>query len=174
MPGEDAAEQVDDSFVDFVASASHGLLRSAWLLTGDAGRAEDLLQTALARLWPRWERVVAGGNPEAYLRRMLYTTYLSWWRRRWRDEISSASVPERADADDLVTQLAARDLVRRALERLPRQQRAVVVLRFVEDRSVAETAAILGCSAGSVKTHTARALGALRADPALAPSLEGI
>lgn len=107
MPGEDAAEQVDGSFVDFVASASHGLLRSAWLLTGDAGRAEDLLQTALARLWPRWERVVAGGNPEAYLRRMLYTTYLSWWRRRWRDEISSASVPERADADDLVTQLAA-------------------------------------------------------------------
>lgn len=170
MPG--SAER--DDFADFVTSVSPASLRSAWLLTGDAGRAEDLLQTALARMWPRWERIAAGGNPEAYLRRMLYTTYLSWWRRRWRDEISSASLPERAETADLVTQLAARDLVRRALARLPRQQRAVVVLRFVEDRSVAETAVILGCSAGTVKTHTARALGALRADPALAPSLEGI
>lgn len=163
-----------DGFAEFVAAASPAMLRSAWLLTGDAGRAEDLLQTALARLWQRWERVNGGGNPQAYLRKMLYTTYLSWWRRRWRDEIPSAAPPERPEPTDFTDVLVSRDAVRRALATLPRQQRAVVVLRFVEDRSVEETARILGCTAGTVKTHTARALTALRANPALAPALEGI
>lgn len=167
------ADSDSDGFTVFVESASQSLLRSAWLLTGDAASAEDLLQTALARMWPRWNRIAAGGNPEAYLRRMLYTSYLSWWRRRWKDEISAAAPPERAASGDLVADLASRDTIRRALARLPRRQRAVVVLRFVEDRSVAETARILGCSPGTVKTHTSRALETLRSDPALALCLEG-
>lgn len=163
-----------DGFSEFVVTSSQALLRSAWLLTGDAARAEDLLQTALARMWPRWERIAAGGQPEAYLRKVLYTTYLSWWRRRWRDEIATAEPPERPEMADLAVELVERDAVRRALARLTRQQRAVVVLRFVEDHSVADTARILGCTSGTVKTHTARALAALRADPALAPTMEGI
>ncbi len=68
-------------FADFVTARSAALLRSAWLLTGDAGRAEDLLQTVLAGAWRRWSTVVAAGHPEAYLRRALFTTYVSWWRR---------------------------------------------------------------------------------------------
>lgn len=166
----------DDSadFSDFVASSSRAMLRSAWLLTGDAARAEDLLQTALARLWPRWRRVADGGNPEAYLRRMLYTTYLSWWRRRWRDEIATADLPDLPDARDVGSEVTGREAVRAALAALSPQQRAVIVLRFVDDRSVEETAQQLGCSSATVKTHSARALAALRANPALAPSLEGI
>jgi DNA-directed RNA polymerase specialized sigma24 family protein len=76
-----------DGFAEFVAARSAALLRTAWLLTGDAGRAEDLLQTALAASWRRWRHVVAGGYPEAYVRRAIVTAYLSWWRRRWRAEV---------------------------------------------------------------------------------------
>jgi RNA polymerase sigma-70 factor (sigma-E family) len=164
-----------DGFAEFVAARSGGLLRRAWLLTGDAGKAEDLLQTVLARAWRRWSAIVAGGSPEAYLRRALYTTYVSWWRRRWRAEVPSAAPPERAGAGDLAAESATRDLVRRALARLSRQQRAVVVLRYVEDYSVERTAEVLGCSAGTVKVQAARALKALRADPELRlPSTEGV
>jgi RNA polymerase sigma-70 factor (sigma-E family) len=153
-----------EGFAEFVAARSPSLLRTAWLLTGDAGRAEDLLQTVLARLWWRWSRVGSGDDPEAYVRRMLYTTYLNWWHRRWRGEVPADWLPETAERTDLAGDSAARDAVRRALARLSARQRAVVVLRFVEDRSVAETAALLGCTAGTVKTQTSRALGALRTD----------
>jgi RNA polymerase sigma-70 factor (sigma-E family) len=159
-----------DGFAEFVENRSKSLLRSAWLLTGDAGRAEDLLQTALARTWPRWQRVNAGGNPEAYVRKVLHTTYLSWWRRRWRGEMPTSEPPDAAWSDDIESDYASRDAVRRALAGLTPAQRSVVVLRFVEDLSVAETAAALGCSEGTVKTHTSRALAALRRSP----TLEGI
>jgi Sigma-70, region 4 len=99
----------------------------------------------LALVWPRWHRVAEGGNPEAYIRRVLFSTYLAWWRRRWRFELPSAAVPEVADTSDLAGDSATRDAVRRALARLSRQQRAVVVLRYVEDLSHAETAQLLGC-----------------------------
>jgi RNA polymerase sigma-70 factor (sigma-E family) len=156
-----------DGFVEFVATRSPVLLRSAWLLTGDMGKAEDLLQTVLALVWPRWRRVVAGGNPEAYIRRVLFTTYLSWRRRRWRYEVPTSMVPDRGDRTDLAGDSANRDAVQRALGRLSRQQRAVVVLRYVEDLSVAETAELLNCSVATVKVQAGRALAALRADPNL-------
>jgi RNA polymerase sigma-70 factor (sigma-E family) len=161
MPGSPPA----DDFAEFVAARSAVLLRAAWLLTGDAGRAEDLLQTALAEVWPRWPRVVAGGSPEAYVRRVLFSTYLSWRRRRWRFEVPAAAPPEPAGRYDLAGDTAQRDAVRRALARLSRQQRAVVVLRYVEDLSVAETAGLLRCSEATVKVQAGRALAALRADP---------
>jgi RNA polymerase sigma-70 factor (sigma-E family) len=166
-----------DGFAEFVVSRSPTLLRTAWLLTGDAGKAEDLLQTVLATTWRRWAQIVEGGNPEGYVRRGLYLTYLTWWRRRWRAEVPAATPPERADRTDLAGEHATRDAVRRALARLPRQRRAIVVLRYVEDRSVAETAALLGCSPETVKVQSVRALAALRADPTLrldhaGPSLE--
>jgi RNA polymerase sigma-70 factor (sigma-E family) len=152
-----------DGFAEFVVARSHVLLRAAWLLTSDAGKAEDLLQVALARSWRSWGRI-ADGNAEAYVRRVLFTTYLSWWHRQWRAEIPTASVPDRAGPDDVAGDSARRDGLRRALAGLTRRQRAVVVLRYVEDRSVAETAELLACSEGTVKTLAFRALAALRAD----------
>jgi RNA polymerase sigma-70 factor (sigma-E family) len=156
-----------DGFVEFVATRSAVLLRCAWLLTGDAGKAEDLLQTVLAQVWPRWRKVHDGGNPEAYVRRVLFTTYLSWRRRRWRFEVPAPALPERGDHTDLAGDFANRDAVKRALGRLSPQQRAVVVLRYVEDLSLAETAELLNCSVATVKVQAGRALSALRADPHL-------
>jgi RNA polymerase sigma-70 factor (sigma-E family) len=157
--------QAADQFAEFVAGRSPALLRSAWLLTGDAGRAEDLLQTALAAAWLRWPRL-AGGNPDAYVRRVLFSTYLSWRRRRWRFETPSPAPPDPGDrAVDVAGETAQRDAVRRALAGLSRQQRAVVVLRYVEDLSVAETADVLRCSEGTVRVQASRALAALRLSP---------
>jgi RNA polymerase sigma-70 factor (sigma-E family) len=156
-----------EGFVDFVVARSAALLRSAWLLTGDVHRAQDLLQTVLAQVWPRWGRIAEGGNPEAYVRQALFSTYLSWRRRRWRFEVAASVLPELGDQRDLAGESANRDAVRRALARLSRQQRAVVVLRYVEDLSVAETAGLLGCSEGAVKVQASRALATLRADRSL-------
>ncbi len=147
--------------VDFIATRSGSLLRSAWLLTGDAHKAEDLLQTVLAELWLRRDRVE---NAEAFARRMLYTTYLTWWRRRWRFEVPSDDVPDMCGDGDLADDVTRRAVVLAGLARLSRQQRAVLVLRFFEDQSVEASAAVLKCSPGTVKTHTSRALAALRAD----------
>jgi RNA polymerase sigma-70 factor (sigma-E family) len=159
-----------DGFAEFVAGRSATLLRAAWLLTGDAGRAEDLLQTALAATWRHWRRVAESGDPEAYVRKALFRTYVSWWRRRWRDEVPTAELPERPQPHDLAGEHAGRDMVRRALAGLTRQQRAVVVLRYAEDRSVAETAALLDCSPQTVKVQASRALARLRSDPDLVAS----
>jgi RNA polymerase sigma-70 factor (sigma-E family) len=165
VPSEPVAP---DGFTEFVAARSATLLRSAWLLTGDSGKAEDLLQTVLAAAWPRWSRITGGDCPEAYVRRALFTTYLSWRRRRWRFEVPEASVPAGArTADGLADGCADRDIVRRALAGLSPQQRAVVVLRYMEDQSVEQTADILGCSAATVKVQAGRALARLRADPHL-------
>ncbi|GIJ21138.1 SigE family RNA polymerase sigma factor [Micromonospora lutea] len=156
-----------EGFADFVAARSGALLRSAWLLTGDAGRAEDLLQTVLTTAWRRWPTVVAAGHPEAYLRRALFTTYVSWWRRRWRTEFPAATPPDNTGPGDLARESADRDAVRRALARLSRQQRAIVVLRYAEDLSVERTAQVLGCSPNTVKVQSSRALRSLRTDPDL-------
>lgn len=161
-----------DGFAEFVAARSHVLLRAAWLLTGDTAKAEDLLQTALARSWQHWGRIAAA-NPEGYVRRVLFTTYLSWWRRHWRAEVPSAAPPERAGTDDVAGESGSRDSVHRALAGLTRRQRAVIVLRYVEDRSVADTAALLGCSEGTVKTLAFRALNCLRADATVRSLLTG-
>jgi len=156
-----------DGFTEFVAVSSASLLRSAWLLTGEPARAEDILQTALAKAWRRWDTVRVANDPRAYVRRIIFTTYVSWWRGRWHRERPTAAPPERAAPGDLAADHARRDALRRALARLSRQQRAVVVLRYAEDLSVARTAELLGCSEGTVKVQAARALATLRADPDL-------
>lgn len=160
----DDSEAVRD-FEAYVAVAWPRLLRSAWLLTGDWHRAEDLLQTVLARVYGRWPRV-RDGVPDAYLRAMLATTYLNWWRRRWRAEVPTDRIPERSGTDPHAD-ADVRDVVRMALRGLPRQQRAVLMLRFHADLTEAATARTLGISLGTVKSYTARALAALRSDPAL-------
>jgi RNA polymerase sigma-70 factor (sigma-E family) len=159
-------------FEAFVVARSPRLLRTAYLLTQDRGLAEDLLQTALARAWRSWGRIET--SPEAYVRATLANTYASWWRRRWNGELPSADLPDHP-APDPGDQPAAHEL-RDALRRLPKRQRAVVVLRYFEDQTEAETARILGCSVGTVKSQASKALAKLRVDPALAdddPRSEG-
>jgi RNA polymerase sigma-70 factor (sigma-E family) len=160
-----------EGFTEFVAARSATLMRAAWLLTGEQRMAEDLLQTALATTWRRWSRISATDNPVSYVRRVLVTTYLSWWRRRWRHEYPAGRLPEHpADGSDHAAGVAQRDAIRRSLARLSRQQRAVVVLRYVEDLSVARTAKVLGCSPNIVKVQASRALAVLRADEGLGPT----
>jgi RNA polymerase sigma factor (sigma-70 family) len=171
-----------EQFDGFVVTRSPALLRTAFLLTHDEGRAEDLVQTALAKAWFAWSRIE---DPEAYVRRIMVTTSASWWRRRWTKETPSGGLPDHTftTSTDSVTPMVAgsarpfdSDHVRDhasdhdlwvAIGHLPARQRAVVVLRYLEDRSEAQTAELLGCSVGTVKSQAAKALAKLRLDEAL-------
>ncbi|GAA5153381.1 hypothetical protein GCM10023340_35340 [Nocardioides marinquilinus] len=160
------------AFTEFVQTRGEALWRAAWLLTGDRATAEDLLQTALVKAWPHFERVSRDGSFEAYVRTALVTTYVGWRRRRWWGEVPTETLPDgpaparAVDADDGLD-------VRRAIATLSPRQRAVLVLRYYGDHTEAETARLLGCSVASVKTHHARALERLRAGDLLtAPDTE--
>ena len=157
-------------FDDFVAARSSRLLRTAYLLTRDHALAEDLLQTALTKAWFAWGRI--DGNPEPYVRQIIVHTYASWWRRKWNGEHATDELPERPHHDHAGDTSQSHDLWT-ALGRLPRRQRAVVVLRFYEDLTEAETARLLGCSVGSVKSQTSKAMAKLRLDPALITATDG-
>jgi RNA polymerase sigma-70 factor (sigma-E family) len=148
-------------FDEFVAACSTRLLTVAYLLTRDHGKAEDLLQTALTKTWFAWSRI--DGGPEAYTRKVLFNTYASWWQRKWNDERPTRDLPEVACAEE---PSATQDLWA-ALGRLPRGMRAVIVLRYFEDLSEAETARVLECSVGTVKSQHAKALAKLRTDGVL-------
>lgn len=151
-------------FEAYVGSRQHSLLRTAFLLTGEAQAAEDLLQTALARLYLAWGRVRRDGALDAYVRRIMVNEYTTWWRRAWRRRETIVELVEDRAATDGPDQdeLAERDAVWRVVGELPPRQRAAVVLRYYEDLSEAETAALLGCSVGTVKSQTSRALSRLR------------
>jgi RNA polymerase sigma-70 factor (sigma-E family) len=144
------------------AGAGDHHLRVAVLLTGDWHAAEDLVQASLVKLYRVWPRLDTGTDPDAYLRRVMVNTQRSWWRARWRREVPAAQLPEGMSGDDIADRQAVGALVRQALAGLPRQQRAVLVLRYCEDLSEAEVAEILGCSVGTVKTHAHRGVAALR------------
>jgi RNA polymerase sigma-70 factor (sigma-E family) len=155
----------ETGFTEFVRARGGALYRTAYLLTGDWALAEDLLQTALAKSYPRWDRITAA-DPEGYVRAVVANTYATWWRRRWRGEVPHDELPESV-ADDRWGNVDARGALRDAMDRLPRRMRAVVVLRFHEDMTEAAVAAALGISVGTVKSQTAKALAKLRADTAL-------
>jgi RNA polymerase sigma-70 factor (sigma-E family) len=155
----------DVGFDEFVVVRSSALLRTAYLLTHDHALAEDLLQATLTKAWFAWRRI--DGSPEAYVRRILFNTYASWWRRKWSGELPTEVLPERGTAAAADGVAGTHDLWT-AMERLPRRMRAVVVLRYFEDLTEAETASLLGCSVGTVKSQTSKALAKLRVDPALA------
>lgn len=155
------------TFEDFVVARSGSLLRTAYLLTQDSHLAEDLLQTSLAKAWRSWGRVEA--YPEAYVRKILVNTYATWWRRRWNAEDPTADLPERQHDNEPTGDSYD---VQAALTRLPKRQRAVIVLRFFEDLSVAETARVLECSTGTVKSQTSKALARLRVDPRMSEVVE--
>ena len=148
-------------FVEFVQAASGSLRGTAYLICGDWHRADDVVQDALHKLYLGWPRISRADNVFAYARRMVVNAAIDNGRRAWRRERSSADLPEQAIADGSVDH-AQRDVVLRALATLPPRQRACVVLRYYQDLSVEQTADALGCSAGTVKGYTSRALTNLR------------
>lgn len=155
--------RVDPTFDTFVARSSTALLRTAYLLTGDRGHAEDLLQTALLRTARRWSQ--ACGAPEAYARQVLVNLSrdrIRWLFRRPREAPMPPEAENLRATDAGYEQVADRQVVVRALARLTTRQRQVIVLRFFEDLSVEQTAELLGSSVGTVKSHTSRALARLR------------
>jgi RNA polymerase sigma-70 factor (sigma-E family) len=165
----DTRGRSEDDFRAFVVARQPALLRAAYLLTGDRHAAEDLVQTALAEAAYRWAKL-ADGQPEAYVRRVIYTRFCSGVRRRKvLVEASVADAPDRP-GPDVTESVEQRVGLERALAVLAPRQRACVVLRFYEDRSEAETAAVLGCSLGTVKSQTHDALKRLRT---MAPELSG-
>lgn len=146
-----------EAFDRFVVDAYPALLRRAFLLVGDHGHAEDLVQTALATAYLRWWRV---RDPAAYIRTVMTRTAIGWRARRWNGELPSETLPDRATETTVdLEQVVA---VQRALRSLPPDQRAVVVLRYFDDCTESEIAEILRCSPGTVKSRASRALAALR------------
>lgn len=153
----------EDDFTAYVAARTPALSRTAYLLTGDAHLAEDLVQTALFKAAKAWHRI--DGDPDPYVRRILYTQNVSWWRQRRLVEspLGDHDRPARSGDD-----VALRLTLEQALARLTAKQRTVLVLRFFEDLTEVETGRTLGIGAGTVKSTTRQALGRLRT---LAPEL---
>lgn len=156
-------DSIDDLFSEFVRSRTLALLRTAFLLTGDRHLAEDLVQDALARTHRGRHRLDDPGHFEAYTRTAMYHQHVSWWRRRkvtesMPGELADVAQPGSDHARRTDLKLALHD----ALARLTRRQRAVLVLRFFEDRSEAEAAELLGVSAGTIKSQTSKALARMR------------
>src|SRR5260370_27204264 len=152
---------------EFVAGRGQALQRFGYALTGDWAMAEALLQTTLARAYPRWSGIQRD-DPEAYVRKIMVNTWSSWWRRRWRGEVRSGQLPESAGPDSYAG-VDSRQALRAALAKLPARQRAVVVLRYHQDLSEAQVAELLGVTVGTVKSQAAKALDALRDQTALGP-----
>lgn len=152
------------SFEEFVRWRGDALVRFTAVLCNDGHQANDLVQTALARAYPRWRRIERMEHPEAYLKAMIVNDYLSWRRRRSSHEVPAgdASDSERHTGADEATIQASRDAAWGLLDRLPRKQRAVLVLRYYEDFSDAQIASALRCTESSVRSTASRALSALR------------
>ena len=153
----------DEEFAAFVAARYRALVRTGLLMTGDRGHAEDLAQSALIRTYLAWGRLREPGNAEAYARRTLVRLALRARRRLWNSEVAAGVIPApgagpRAESGHADLALD----VRRALAALPAGQRAVIVLRYLDDQSEAEIARVLGISTGTVKSRAARGLASLR------------
>jgi RNA polymerase sigma-70 factor (sigma-E family) len=162
-------DRTPEDFDEYVRARTPALIRTAYLLTGDQHRAEDLVQDALIKTYRAWNRL-SGSNPEAYTRKVMYHLNISRWRRRSSAEISTDRPPEGRPGPDEAGRSVNRLALRSALDQLAPRQRAVIVLRYFEDASEAEVAETLGISVGTVKSTASRALDKLRA---VAPSLLG-
>src|SRR5262245_59384426 len=150
-------------FDTYVRASERRHKRLAFLLTGDLHEAEELLQAAYAKVYPRWGRVRRYDAPDAYLRRVMVSLRTSWWRRGRHRELSVADPPQAATTSDPSASVVESQALLVALRALPDRQRAAVVLRHWCDLSEAETAAIMGCSVGTVKSNTSKGLARLRA-----------
>lgn len=156
MPGRDP-----EAFGEFVSARSAALYRSAYLMIGDHGHAQDLLQEALTKTYVAWPRLRDVTKAEAYTRKAITTTAISWWRRRSWGERPSDAVPDRT-TPSAADELAERDWLWQQLQSLPPRQRAAIVLRYYEDLSEAQTAAAMGCAVGTVKSQVSQGIKRLR------------
>ncbi|HEY3514794.1 MULTISPECIES: SigE family RNA polymerase sigma factor [Kribbella] len=152
----------DREFAEFVEETSTALRRTAFLVVGDRHRADDIVQDAFYKLYLAWPKVRRAGNPFAYARRVVVNAAYDGGRRPWRREVAIADLPDRTEPDDFTAGHAERDEVLEVLRSLGPRQRACVVLRYYEDLSVEQTAEILGCSEGTVKSQASRGLETLR------------
>lgn len=159
----------EEQFQVFVRSRWPRLVRTAYLLTGDRHHAEDVAQSALAKAYRSWHRVQRSDSPDAYVRRILLSCHRDRFRKRRVPEQLTDRLPDIETGEDAMARADERELLAKALARLPRRQRAVVVLRYWEDLSEAEVAQTLGCSPGTVKSQAAKALSKLRAELRLTP-----
>jgi len=151
------------TFEEFAATRMPGLLRFAAVLAGDRATAEDLAQEVLIRAYARWDRIGCLDRPELYVRKMMLNEFLSWRRRSSRQIPAGGLASEPASiAPDHAAEYNEREALLAELGKLPRRQRAVLVLRYYEDRGDSEIAGLLGCSPGTVRSHASRALAALR------------
>ncbi|WP_433831438.1 SigE family RNA polymerase sigma factor [Actinoplanes sp. CA-015351] len=153
-------DSAEEEYVEYVTARVPALRRLAYVLTGDGHRADDLVQQTITTLYLKWPRARAAENIDAYVRTMLVRGYLDEKRLAWSKVRLFRQIPEPEPIEE--TGAEDRQVLRAALRRVPRQQRAVLVLRFFYDLPVEEVAAILGCSGGTVKSHTSRGLAALR------------
>ena len=149
------------AFAEFVAARSAALHRTAYLMVGERQLAQDLLQEALTKTYVAWPRLRDTSKAEAYTRKAITTTAITWYRRRSWGERPTDTVPERIGADPTDV-LTTRELLWGALQSLPPRQRAAIVLRFYEDLSEARTAEVLGCAPGTVKSQVSAGLRKLR------------
>ena len=156
----------DAAFRDYVLSRGTALLRVAIMLTGNRADAEDLLQAALAKTYLSWDKINDRAALDAYVRRAMVNTHISWWRRRKFEEYPTDELPDQVVSDHARESETA-EVVRRALDRLPDRMRAAVVLRYFEDMTEPEIAEALGVSLGTVKSTVSRAVARLRIDAEL-------
>jgi RNA polymerase sigma-70 factor (sigma-E family) len=159
------------TFEEFAAARLGAVVRFAAVLAGERALAEDIVQEVLIRAHARWDRIGRLDRPESYVRKMIVNEYLSWRRRSWRlvpsDDLEAGpGGPGRDHAADH----AERDALLAEVSRLPRRQKAVLVLRYYEALSDAEIAEVLGCAPGTVRGYASRALATLRVDLSRTPS----
>ncbi|UAL31684.1 SigE family RNA polymerase sigma factor [Nocardioides rotundus] len=160
------------AFGDFAIARSAALHRAAYLMVGDVQLAQDLVQEALTTTYVAWPRLRDPANAEAYARKVISTTAITWFRRRSWGERPTDELPE-PHLDGLADQVARHETLWAALQQLPPRQRVAVVLRYYEDLTEAQTAAAMDCAVGTVKSQVSAALRTLRRelgdDPALLP-----
>lgn len=147
---------------DFARAQLPRLLRYATMLTGEREQAADLVQDVLVKMYRHWPRISGTDHPDRYVLRMVTNGYLSW-RHSWSARvIASGDLPDEARADDFASNHAAREDMWQRLARLPKRQRAVVVLRYYEQLPDSEIAGLLGCAQATVRAHAHKALASLR------------
>ncbi len=160
---------LDEEFAEFVNGRFTALQRFGYLLTGEWHLAEDLVQTSLTKVWFHRKSLRSGNALESYTRTVMVNTSTQWWRRKWKGETPTETLPEPEAPSEFGT-IDERDRLLRALATLPRRTRAALALRFFEDLPDAEVAKIMGCSVGTVKSTVSRGLAKLREHHLLAES----
>lgn len=153
-------------FSGYVAARGPALLRLAYLLTGNTADAQDVVQEALARALPRWDRIARSNDIDAYVRRMVVNSHVSWWRRFGKREFPAAEVRMTGtvpDVADLVTERSETGRLWRACDQLPRDQRVAVVLRYAEGLDYAAIASLTECAEATARSRVHRGLARLRA-----------